>query len=69
VLEVLREGRGARLVGFSDVGALRDAVLATLEDFSQRQAPVEDNIRAVARYSLGAGLAGFDTILFGSRAA
>ena len=68
VQEVLREGRGARLVAFSDVGALRDTMLALLEESGQGRRLGEDNIQAVAKYSLSAGLAGFDTLLSGPRA-
>jgi glycosyltransferase involved in cell wall biosynthesis len=68
VQEVLREGRGARLVAFSDVGALRDAMLALLEESGQDRRLGEDNIQAVAKYSLSAGLAGFDALLSGTLA-
>jgi glycosyltransferase involved in cell wall biosynthesis len=68
VQEVLREGRGARLVAFSDVGALRDTMLALLEESGQGRRLGEDNIQAVAKYSLSAGLAGFDALLSGPRA-
>jgi glycosyltransferase involved in cell wall biosynthesis len=68
VLEVLSEGRGARLVAFSDVDAFRDAMLALLEESGQGRRLGASNIQAVAKYSLSSGLTGFDALLSGSLA-
>ena len=44
------------------------AMLALLEESGQDRRLGEDNIQAVAKYSLSAGLAGFDALLSGTLA-
>jgi DNA-binding CsgD family transcriptional regulator len=68
VREVLRDGRNGRLVPFFDVRATADKVVEMLRT-RKAQIPMRKQARAAAqRFSLGAGLVGYDKVVGGQAA-
>jgi glycosyltransferase involved in cell wall biosynthesis/DNA-binding CsgD family transcriptional regulator len=68
VREVVRERANGRLVDFFDMRVVAQATLELIDNRGQ-QVPMRKQARAdVQRYSLAAGLAGYDRLLFGPKA-